>query len=111
MANPEGNIETTEKQRDNLVSLADRTPEERAEIARMGGIASGEAKREKKVMSEKLAAYFEHKDLESYFDAMMERKDNVTMALLKEAREAIEGSKIKMDGAIIINIDNDDNTL
>ena len=35
---------------DNLVSLADRTTEEQREIARMGGIASGQARREKATM-------------------------------------------------------------
>ena len=35
---------------DNLVSLADRTTEEQREIARLGGIASGEARRKKATM-------------------------------------------------------------
>lgn len=34
----------------NLVSLADRTTEERREIARAGGIASGEARRRKRTL-------------------------------------------------------------
>lgn len=38
---------------DNLVSLADRTTEEQREIARMGGVASGEARRQKKSLREK----------------------------------------------------------
>lgn len=36
----------------NLVSLADRTTEERREIARAGGIASGEARRRKRTWRE-----------------------------------------------------------
>ena len=35
----------------NLVSLADRPPEERRKIARMGGVASGIARREKAKLS------------------------------------------------------------
>lgn len=37
---------------ENLVSLADRTIEEQREIARKGGIASGKARREKKLFKE-----------------------------------------------------------
>ena len=40
----------------NLVSLADRTTEEQREIARMGGIASGEARRERRRMRDALEA-------------------------------------------------------
>lgn len=36
--------------KDNLVSLADRTTEERREIARAGGIASGEARRRNRTL-------------------------------------------------------------
>lgn len=36
--------------KDNLVSLADRTTEEQREIARAGGIASGEARRRKRTL-------------------------------------------------------------
>ena len=38
----------------NLISLKDRTPEEKREIARKGGIASGIAKREKATMKRTL---------------------------------------------------------
>jgi len=38
----------------NLVSLADRTTEERREIAIKGGIASGKARRERKTLKEEL---------------------------------------------------------
>lgn len=36
--------------KDNLVSLAERTTEEQREIARAGGIASGEARRRKRTL-------------------------------------------------------------
>lgn len=39
---------------ENLISLADRPPEERSKIARAGGIASAEAQRKKKAMREQL---------------------------------------------------------
>lgn len=38
----------------NLISLADRTTEEQREIAKKGGIASGEARREKKAMKDQI---------------------------------------------------------
>lgn len=38
--------------KDNLVSLADRTTEEQREIARAGGIASGEARRRQRTLRE-----------------------------------------------------------
>lgn len=38
----------------NLVSLADRTTEEQREIARKGGIASGEARAARKTLKEEL---------------------------------------------------------
>ena len=39
---------------DNLVSLADRTTKEQREIAKMGGIASGKARKEKATMRKSL---------------------------------------------------------
>lgn len=41
---------------ENLVSLGDRTAEERREIGRMGGIKSGETKRRRKTLREDLLA-------------------------------------------------------
>jgi hypothetical protein len=41
-----------EKSIANLVNLADRTPEERSEIARKGAFASAESKRQKKALRE-----------------------------------------------------------
>ena len=39
---------------ENLVSLADRTTEEQREIARMGGVRSGEVRRERKAIRQAL---------------------------------------------------------
>ena len=86
--------------KEDLISLADRTLEERQEIARKGGIASGVAKREKKIMSEALAKYFGEKDLTAHFDKIMERNDAVTLGLIKEAREALEGSKLSLEHSL-----------
>lgn len=44
---------------DNLISLADRTTEEQREIARMGGIASQKAQKEKKEQKKTIAQALE----------------------------------------------------
>ena len=51
-------MKTKRKTDENLVSLGNRTTEEQREIAQKGGIASGEARREKKTMRELLEAAF-----------------------------------------------------
>lgn len=85
---------------DNLVSLADRTPEERSEIARKGGIASGESKREKKLLSEKYLEYINKKNFDELFDSIIERKDSASVSLIKEFRDGTEGSKLEHSGEV-----------
>ena len=46
---------------DNLVSLGDRPEEERKEIARKGGVASGEARKEKATMKKRLEMLLQEK--------------------------------------------------
>ena len=60
---------------DNLVSLADRTTEEQREIARKGGIASGEARRRKKTLKEELIMLLETND----------NNNKISVALLQKA--------------------------
>lgn len=50
---------------DKLTSLGSRSEEEKREIARKGGIASGESKRKKKLMREMLLALLEEKEPKS----------------------------------------------
>ena len=65
---------------ENLVSLADRTTEEQREIARKGGIASGKARKEKKLLKDELAILMEtiNKDGKTY-------QELISTALVKEA--------------------------
>ena len=65
---------------ENLVSLADRTTEEQREIARKGGIASGKARKEKKLLKDELAIIMENvnKDGKTY-------QELISTALVKEA--------------------------
>lgn len=60
---------------ENLISLADRTKEEQREIARKGGIASGEARRRRKTLKEELIALLETND----------NNNKISLALLQKA--------------------------
>lgn len=71
---------------DNLVSLADRTTEEQREIARMGGIASGEARRENAMMRKTL-----EKMLNATYEDKGTYKDNVALGLLANAIDKSKG--------------------
>ena len=65
---------------ENLVSLADRTTEEKREIGIKGGKASGEARRKKKLLKDELAIIMENvnKDGKTY-------QELISTALVKEA--------------------------
>lgn len=100
---------------DNLISLADRTTEEVREIARKGGIASGEARREKKMLKDLLEEALS-KGTETDNEYV-----NITLALIKEANkgnvkayEVIRDTlgqkpvdKVEHSGAIPVVIDDD----
>lgn len=104
-------MSTTNKQRTNLVNLADRTPEEREEIARQGGIKSGESKREKKVLSnlyaEIIAELYDVDasnglSLKTVVQNVLGKGDSATVSMLKVMGEMTEGKKIKMDGSLSV---------
>lgn len=61
---------------ENLISLGDRTTEEQREIARQGGIKSGESRRARKTLKETLLMMLEEDNMQ----------DNITLALLKRAK-------------------------
>lgn len=100
---------------ENLVSLADRTTEEVREIARKGGIASGKARKEKKLLKELLEEAL-NRDTETGNEYV-----NITRALIKEANrgnvkayEVIRDTlgqkpvdKVEHSGAIPVVIDDD----
>lgn len=52
----EKNVKKRNPSWDNIISMADRTVEERKEIGRLGGIKSGESKRRMKTFREELLA-------------------------------------------------------
>ena len=61
---------------ENLIPLGERTKEEQREIARQGGIKSGESRRARKTLKETLLMMLEEDNMQ----------DNITLALLKRAR-------------------------
>lgn len=122
MAKRKGKAETTDKQRKNLVSLADRTQEEREEIARLGGIKSGEVKREKKLMSQILADYLQKEHevvlrddegavidrekisadelIQRTVTEIMNRGDSASASMIKTIAEITEGKNINLSGMV-----------
>lgn len=100
---------------ENLVSLATRTTEEVREIARKGGIASGKARQEKKMLKELL------EDALSKGTETDNEYVNITLALIREANkgnvkayEVIRDTlgqkpvdKVEHSGAIPVVIDDD----
>lgn len=68
--------------KDNLKSLAERTTKEQREIATMGGIASGEARREKKRLKEALTLLLEMTDARTGKD----NQETIAAALIGQAK-------------------------
>lgn len=103
---------------ENLIPNEQRTPEERRKNARKAGVASGKARREKKRMSQIYADFLtsKHKitidDIDKELEGValltevmkkvLSRGDSASVSLLKEIREATEGSKVALSGSMDI---------
>ena len=102
---PRGNIK-------NLKPNSERSPEEIKEITRKGGIKSGEARRRKSEIRKALTDYYRELlndpdiDLNEAMKKIINQKNSASVSMLKEIREATEGSKIKLasDDAAPLNI-------
>lgn len=109
---------------DKLKPQSTRTKQEQSEIGRLGGKRSGEVRREKKLLStiyaEMLAGKFDVTDAlgnkekvegQEYMRrvalAILARNDSAAVAMLKEIREATEGSKTHLSGEIGVTIVDD----
>ncbi len=100
----------------NLVSL---TTEKARKIGAKGGKRSGEVKREKKLLSQiysdllsrKYAIDGENVTIEEIVQGVLSRQDAAAVSMLKEIREATEGSKIQHSGGISVNLAPLDETL
>lgn len=73
---------------DNLVSLADRTTEEQREIARQGGIASGKARREKKLFKEAIEKQL-GQSIDSMITSMIAQAQNGNVQAITFLRDTI----------------------
>jgi len=106
---------------ENLVPFNERTEEEQREIARQGGIASGEARRQKKLMKQIYAEFLEKKHnivgrdgekeeisgsdlLSKVMSKVLSRGDSASVSLMREIREATEGSNITISGGHLTKI-------
>ena len=106
---------------ENLKPNTERTPKEREELARKAGIASGKARREKKLMSQMFAEYLEKEHeikiengekekmssqqyLNRVITQILGKADSSSVSMIKEIREATEGSKSKLEHSGNMNI-------
>ena len=105
---------------DKLKSLATRTTKERREIAEKGGKASGEARREKKRVSQILSEYLQKEHnvilrdadgnifnteklsaqalIDQTVTAVLSRGDSASASMIKTLGELTEGSKVQLSG-------------
>jgi hypothetical protein len=102
---PRGNIQ-------NLIPNSERTPEQLREQTRKGGIVSGQKRRERKLMSmiyaDLLADKYDvetaegkkkiegSKLLQTVARDILMRRDSSSVSLMKEIREATEGTKLRI---------------
>jgi len=92
-----------------------RSAAEAREMGRKGGKASGAARREKKLLSARYANMLATEyglasgglTLEQVVTAILARCDASSVSMLKEIREATEGSKVGLLGPISIGLPND----
>ena len=90
----------------NFVPDTERTPERIKKIRSAAGKKSGVVRKERKLLSamyaDLLAKGFEvdgeRLSLDEVASAIMARRDSASVSMLKEIREATEGSKTKMVG-------------
>ena len=98
---------------ENLIPASERTPEERAENGRRGGIASGAARREKRRTLDMIEAWLEQRSADdvsisnedAYILAVIRRGiktgDPALLELLAKLRgELVQKSEIDLNGAI-----------
>ena len=102
----------------NLIPV--KTTEEAKAKGKRGGIASGEAKRKKKLLSEiygEVIADLYKIDAKkgtpakTIIKAILERTDSASVSMLKELREATEGNKLEISGTQIVYLDKQDEKL
>lgn len=100
-----------------------RSKEVATERGRIGGIKSGESKREKKRLSQIYADFLEKKFgpefggktgsqmAEDFIASMIHKKHPAAIAMLRELREGTEGNKVEHSGSIVIQATSQDEAL
>lgn len=99
-----------------LIPNSQRTPDELREQTRKGGIASGKARREKKLLSqiygEMLADEYEiiingekkkiegSKLVKTIARDVLMRRDSASVSMMREIREATEGQNVNLSGMV-----------
>jgi len=73
---------------ENLISFKDRTEEEQREIARQGGIASGKARREKKLFKEAIEKQL-GQSIDSMITSMIEQANKGNVQAITFLRDTI----------------------
>ena len=96
---------------DKLIPGNKRSHKEATENGRKGGIQSGKARREKKLMSAILADYLARQKgydtFDQYIDKVLKRGDGSTVSMIKTFADVIEGTKTETT----LNINTDDETV
>lgn len=98
----------------NLIPNSERTPEELREQTRKGGVASGKARRKKKLLSQIYADLLidkyevtvagdkkkvsGEKLIKVVARDVLMRRDGSSVSMMKEIREATEGNKLRIGG-------------
>jgi len=96
--------------RKNLIPQNKRTKAEQKRIARMGGKASGKARREKRLMSQIYAEMLSNgldTDIEKASKRVIKKGGGPAVSLMREIREGTEGSKVKTETVLTINTDDE----
>ena len=90
-------VKGRERSLQNLVSLADRTMEERQEIGRVGGIKSGESKRRMKTFKEELQSILETEMLNAKGEKVSYQKNINSALILKAAKGDVRAYEVLRD--------------
>jgi len=96
MANPDGNPE-------NLIPASERSLDEVRKNGQKGGIASGEARREKKLLSQIYADIISEenglpsgRDIKAVIKTIIDKADNSSVSMIGKMGELTEGNKTRL---------------
>lgn len=98
----------------NLISLGDRTTNEQREIAKKGGIKSGEVRREKKLWKDEIMKRLGENDWNKIIDNLIDRakKNDKSFEVLRDTmgQKPVENTEKKETLPPVVNIEIKDNS-